>query len=396
MNRENNQGSNSGKLSFDSNRLDTLLADADIDVLVVTSKHNVQYMMGGYQFFFFEGRDAIGISRYMPVVVYQRGKPDNTAYIGCRMEAMDKELGARVPVLKTISDYGMDAMQGAVSYITDIGANPRRIGVEMSFLPADAQKALSEGFGDAEIVDAWFPLERLRVRKTPSEIANLREASEQVVASMLATFKACVPGMSKREIVERLRREEVHRGLTFEYCLIAAGANLNRGPSEQRLVEGDILSLDSGGHFNGYIGDLCRMGILGKLDAELEECLIVVDEIQQAARKPIAAGARGGEIYAAAEQALKGSPHRGYIEFLAHGMGLVAHEGPRLTNAAPIPYDSYDAERPLESGMVVSLETSMVHPRRGFIKLEDTIVVSGNGHEALGDGGRGWNAMGIA
>jgi Xaa-Pro dipeptidase len=46
--------------------------------------------------------------------------------------------------------------------------------------------------------------------------------------------------------------------------------------------------------------------------------------------------------------------------------------------------------------MVVSIETGMLHPKRGFIKLEDAIVVTGNGYEALGDGSRGWNTMGTA
>ena len=39
------------------------LHDAGIDVLVVTSKHNIQYLLGGYRFFFFDHFDAIGISR---------------------------------------------------------------------------------------------------------------------------------------------------------------------------------------------------------------------------------------------------------------------------------------------------------------------------------------------
>ena len=65
-----------------------------------------------------------------------------------------------------------------------------------------------------------------------------------------------------------------------------------------------------------------------------------------------------------------------HIQFLAHGMGLVSHEAPRLTNTGPVPYDAYDADRPLETGMVVSVETTLQHPRRGFIKLEDTVIVS--------------------
>ena len=59
--------------------------------------------------------------------------------------------------------------------------------------------------------------------KTPEEIEYLREASERVVASMMAAFKACTPGKTKAEIVETLRREEVNRGLVFDYCLITAG-----------------------------------------------------------------------------------------------------------------------------------------------------------------------------
>jgi Xaa-Pro aminopeptidase len=43
---------------------------------------------------------------------------------------------------------------------------------------------------------------------------------------------------------------------------------------------------------------------------------------------------------------------------------------------------------------VVSVETTLKHPTRGFIKLEDTVVVTETGHEIYGEGGRGWNIAG--
>ena len=46
--------------------------------------------------------------------------------------------------------------------------------------------------------------------------------------------------------------------------------------------------------------------------------------------------------------------------------------------------------------MVVSVETTVHHPRRGFIKLEDTVAVKQTGHEIYGEGGRGWNRGGTA
>ncbi len=90
------------------------------------------------------------------------------------------------------------------------------------------------------------------------------------------------------------------RGLTFEYCLITAGTSLNRAPSGQRWEAGDIMSIDSGGNYQGYIGDICRMAIQGEPDAELVDLLGEIETIQRAAMKPIKAGVMGREIYAAA------------------------------------------------------------------------------------------------
>ena len=193
-------------------------------------------------------------------------------------------------------------------------------------------------------------------------------------------------------IVDRLRREQLGQGLTFDYCLITAGTNLNRAPSDQRLEASDILSLDSGANYKGYVGDLTRMGVLDEPDAELVDLLGVIEEIQQRARRPIRRAAVGAEIFLAAHGLLDRSPHRAYLDFVAHGVGLITHEAPRLTSSRLEPvYEGYDADRPLELGMVISIETAMAHPKRGFIKLEDTVAVTEEGCEGFGDTGRGWN-----
>ena len=382
---------------FATDRLDELLEAAGIDALVVTSKHNVQYLLGDYRFFFFDYMDAIGISRYLPVLVYVKGRPDRAAYVGNRMESYEQELGRFwVPTVKPAASGTLDAIGLAVEHLKSLGRPPRRIGVETAFLPADAYKALADALPESELVDALLPLERLRACKRPEELDRLRRASEGVVTAMLAVMAGHGPGTTKRDLVEALRREEVARGLTFEYCLITTGTSLNRAPSDARWEEGAILSLDSGGNYRGYIGDLCRMAILGEPDAELKDLLGEVDEVQQAARRPIRAGALGREIFAAATPLLERSAHRAYTSFVAHGMGLISHEAPRLTSKGPVPYPAYDAERPLEAGMVVSIETTMHHPGRGFVKLEDTVAVTEDGYEAFGDKGRGWNRGGTA
>jgi Xaa-Pro aminopeptidase len=151
---------------------------------------------------------------------------------------------------------GADAMLSAVSHIKKMGFACARIGVEMPFLPLDAANVLHLSFADSKWVDATVALERLRARKSVAELALLKEASERVVAAMQAAFSGCRPAMTKHDVVGRLRREETNRGLNFEYCLISAGSSLNRAPSDQLLGAGDILSLDSGANYHGYIGDL--------------------------------------------------------------------------------------------------------------------------------------------
>ena len=73
-------------LPIDAGRLDELMEAAGIDVLLATSKHNVRYLLGGYRFLFFSTMEAIGHSRYLPVLLYRRGHPEQAAYVGYGME----------------------------------------------------------------------------------------------------------------------------------------------------------------------------------------------------------------------------------------------------------------------------------------------------------------------
>jgi len=381
---------------FDTAKLDALMDRAGIDVLLVTSKHNVQYLLGGHRAFFFDYMDAFGTSRYLPVVVYAKGQPDRTIYVGHGMEGYQNAVKPFWVGEFIKGATSVDSMQKAVAYVKKTGVKASKIGVEMPFLPLDAADALRKEMPHSEIVDSVFTLERLRARKTPEELAVLKEASEKVIASMQAVIASHGPGTSKQELADALKREEVNRGLTFEYCLVACGTSHNRSPSPQKWEQGDVLSLDSGGNYNGYIGDLARMAILGEPDAELEDLLGEIEAVQRAAFSVIRPGVIGGEIYEVAEARLKQSKIKDHTDFLAHGMGLVTHEAPRLTGTGPVRYDGYDADKALEQGMVVSVETTLQHPKRGFIKLEDTVVITAKGHEVYGEGARGWNRGGIS
>jgi Xaa-Pro aminopeptidase len=382
---------------FDTDRLDALMDAAGIDVLLATSKHNTQYLLGGYRFIFFSAMDAIGHSRYLPVVVYERGKPENSAFVANRMEGGEHHNRPFwTPAVHAETWGSTDAAARAADHVTKLGKAGARIGIEPGFLPLDAYRVLSERLEGVTFVDATHALERLRAVKTAAELALLKSASELITEAMMATIAGARAGSTKTDIIERLRREETNRGLQFEYCLLTLGSSHNRAASAQAWQPGEVLSIDSGGNFQGYIGDLCRMGVLGEPDAELEDLLGEVEAVQQAAFSKIRAGALGGDVIAHAEGVLKASKVAAFTDFFAHGMGLISHEAPFLMTNHPVTYEGVDAAHPLEAGMVLSVETTMLHPSRGFIKLEDTLAVTADGYEMFGEAGRGWNRGGTA
>ena len=378
---------------FDCGLVDRLMEAAGLDALVVNSKHNTRYMLGGHRFFFFQTMDAIGHSRYLPLVVYLRGAPDRTAYVGSAMEAWDHALRPFwTPHFRAASWGTRDAAGLAAEHLKGAVKPGARIGVEYPFLPMDAHAVLAEALPEAAFADATPVLERLRAIKRPDELERLRIASDRIVESMLATIAWAGEGTRKSQIIDRMREEEVCRGLEFDYCLVTMGSDRNRARSDQALRPGDILSIDSGGNFEGYIGDLCRMAVLGAPDAELQDLLAEVDAVQRAVFAGLRAGAVGRDLLDRGNKVLKAGPNHGCTDLVIHGMGLVSHEVPFLMSNRI--YAGTDIDMPLEAGLVLSVETTMGHPERGFVKLEDTVAITADCYEMFGDGARGWNIIG--
>ncbi|BDZ49325.1 peptidase [Frondihabitans sucicola] len=381
---------------FDVHALDELLEKQGVDVVLATTKHNVQHLLGGYRYFFFANADATGISRYLPAVGLIRNRPDDAFYIGAGNEDWGTE-GDRIWVqdIQNVSWTSIQTAQVAAQALLTRGLGAATIGVEKSFIPADALDTLRDLLPDARFVEIHPVLETMRAVKTPLELALVSEASVKIIESMKSAFALAQPGMSKLELQELFRFEQTRRGMYFEYALVTiGGGSMNRAPTDAIWESGRSLSFDSGGQYMGYIGDLSRMGIDTDPSPRQVSLLSQVETVQQEARTMIGAGKRGAEIYTHALDVISKLPDGDKMKFVAHGMGLITHEAPRLTGSGPVPYPGTHAQDPLQAGMVLSIESWFEDHDSGFIKLEDTLIVTDDGWSAPGDDARGWNRTG--
>ena len=139
-------------IPFDADRLDRLMDEAGIDVLLVTSKHNVQYLLGGHRAFFFDSMDAMGLSRYLPVLVYPKGaagrRPPISAIAWKAFRRSTSRSGCRNR--RPIRPARSTPWRRRSTTSGSSGVTARRIGAELAFLPVDAGTALRNALPGSE------------------------------------------------------------------------------------------------------------------------------------------------------------------------------------------------------------------------------------------------------
>lgn len=370
-------------IPFDSAKLRHLMAAAGVNLLLASSRHNVRYLTGGYVYHFHERFQRIGRSRYLAFVGVPRANVEDAFYVGAPGE--EGELGVTPVWIERRDLHAGTARPSAEA--AAVLARPHvpaggTVGVELPFLPAAAFAALQAALPGVSFVDATDLLHELRALKTAAEIAALRAVSDRVAEAIQAGFRAGHDGVTTRALAAVVEREMAERAVAFLWAFTNAGPGYLRAPSERtRWERGRLLHLDCGGERGDYLADICRMGALGEppaLGRELtEECRAV----QDAVRAQVRAGMTYGEVNARAADALQSSAHAGIGRIVAHGIGMVSHEQPMINVPS-------QAHRTLEVGHVLSVETEFLHPAIGHVKIEDTLAVTPNGIEGLGDLGR--------
>ena len=223
-------------------------------------------------------------------------------------------------------------------------------------------------------------IEKLRMVKSPEELEVLKAAAKIADDAFEHICSYIKAGMTELEVSNELEFFMRSQGATSSSFDIIVASGLRSAlphgvASNKKIEQGDLITLDFGALYNGYVSDITRTVAVGEPSDKLKEIYQVVLDSQVLALEKIKPGMTGIEADAIARDYIKS---KGYGEAFGHstghGIGLEVHEGPGL---------SFRSETVLEPGMAVTVEPGIYLPGIGGVRIEDDILITETGNERL-------------
>ena len=264
-----------------------------------------------------------------------------------------------------------------------LGLGGKRVGVEPRQLRLLEYGYLKNNAPKAEYSDAEEVLTDLRLKKDQSEIEAMRKAVKIAQSALEATIPSIKIGMTEKELSSELVVQLLRHGSEPEipFSPIVSGgpnsANPHASPTERKLQAGDLLVIDWGATYDGYISDLTRTFAVGEVDDEYQKIHEIVQESNAAGRAAGKPGARCADVDIAARDVIEKSGYGKYFTHrTGHGIGMEGHEAPYMRS---------DNEQLLEPGMAFTVEPGIYLPGRNGVRVEDNVVITETGADVLSD-----------
>jgi Xaa-Pro aminopeptidase len=339
-----------------ADRLEELLAERELDALVVTNLVNVRYLTGytgtngvcvvgpGLRAFFTDFRYVQQAERQVQGFDRERGKQD-----------LLEEAAARLP--------------------------KGRVGFEDTQLTVSLHERLSGLVGEGvELVGAGRLVEQLRKVKDAEELERIRTAAALADECFREVVERGVVGRREREVAFELETAMRRRGAVPSFpSIIAAGPNgalPHAEPGDDAIGRDTLVVMDWGAQLDGYCSDCTRTLATGSIPDAMAEVYELVRATQEATLGEVRAGAAGADVDGFARERIDAGGHgERFGHGLGHGVGLEVHEGPTLSRL------SKDAA--LEPGNVVTVEPGVYLPDEFGVRVEDLVVVGADGPEIL-------------
>ena len=338
------------------------LVEAGCDALVVTRLPNIRYLTG------FTGSAGMVLVTPEGLVLLTDG----------RYTTQSREQVAAAGVDATVEIVASQALQ--LEQIEARCAPGTRVGFEAHGVTWAQQRSFAAALEARTLVPTEGIVEGLRRIKEPGEVARIRAACAIADDALQATLPILADRPTEQQFALALEvgmRERGASGTSFD-TIVASGPNgamPHARPSARPIEPGELVVIDFGCIVDGYCSDMTRTVSLGDPGPDARRLWDVVRESQEAGRAAVVEGVECAAVDRASREVIDDA---GWGELFSHGtghgVGLEIHESPRVAKTA---------SGTLDAGVVVTVEPGVYLPGVGGVRIEDTVVVTATGAEAL-------------
>lgn len=349
-------------------QLRTWMAEQGLDAFVVTQPQNRSYLSEWFN----DDREGAGL-----LLVEKQGQIlfTNPLY----KEVAENDAKGWQVTVPTSYEYWAAIAKTAQEY------RWQKIGFESAAITySEYEKIRSAGEG----IFTLHPFEdsfvdKLRQVKQPHEIELLKQAITITDKTFTHLCSWIQSGMTEKEIQWEILRYMVSLGAdsqSFE-AIVASGPNgsmPHAHPSERRIQQGELITIDMGARYKGYCADMTRTICIGEpSEPRMREIYDAVLNAMKTCESGLIAGMACSAADALARNALDAAGlAKYYIHGTGHGVGLQIHEGPNLSLRSP-------SDMILQVGNVVTVEPGVYIPGWSGARVEDCVLIKENGVEVL-------------
>ena len=244
------------------------------------------------------------------------------------------------------------------------------VGFEENYVTYAKYKELIRKYKINNLVETEHIIEKQRMIKDDEEISHLIKACEITDNCFSYILTYIKPGMTEKQIANEI--EEYYKartdGLSFE-TIVASGENTSKPhavPTDRKIQEQDIITIDMGCKVNGYCSDMTRTFFVGSVPEYVKPVYDLVLKNQEQTIEEMKDGASTRLLTKMVDNDFR---LNGYdlIHALGHGVGMEIHEAP---------YINFRSDVPLKENMVVTDEPGIYIPGKFGVRIEDTVQIT--------------------
>ncbi|OCS85487.1 M24 family metallopeptidase [Caryophanon latum] len=338
-------------------KLRAQLQQENIDALLITNAYNLRYMTG------FTGTAGIAIISQNDAVFITDFR-------------YTEQASEQIEGFRIVQHTGT-IQEEAAKQIAQM--NVRAVGFEKNAMQYGTYE-LYKSVVKADFVPVSGLIEKIRLIKTPQELTIIKVACEIADAAFTHIVDFIKPGKTELDVSNELEffmRKQGATSSSFD-IIVASGLRsaLPHGVATNKVIEkGELVTLDFGALYNGYISDITRTVAVGDISDELKDIYDAVLQSQLLGVEKIGPNMTGIEADAVCRDYLISRGYgKAFGHSTGHGIGLEVHEQPGL---------SFRSDTVLVPGMCVTVEPGVYIPGVGGCRIEDDIYITETGNEIL-------------